>query len=347
MLSMIPASLLVASALFAQDGKTISVAYTDGSIHTVEVLGLEDDTATLRLFIMGGSMDVKRKLSAFEAPSAFRIVKEATKPETFEQHFDLAKTAAGYHLLRQAGEEARAAVAKVEGTPDAEAKTLTLRKWAADTLEAWIGEAVKEGKTEDAEHYLKLLATRLADLRNEEQLDALAAAVEGLQQADEKAKQDARQKKLDDKQRAEIERRMKPIDRAVKKGDEYLRKAISSSRQWTQSTNNASKAVDAYKAAWKDLEKLQKKYPDDADFSREAESIAQHIHDDGIRAALHAANMLTVRSDYKGAMDWANRVLAFDPGNAEAKEMVRTIQIAGAAASSNWGWGWGVGARNR
>jgi hypothetical protein len=41
-------------------------------------------------------------------------------------------------------------------------------------------------------------------------------------------------------------------------------------------------------------------------------------------------------------MDWANRVIAFDPDNAEAKEMVRTIQIAEAAASNQWGWRWSV-----
>jgi len=71
-----------------------------------------------------------------------------------------------------------------------------------------------------------------------------------------------------------------------------------------------------------------------------ATSASPKFHDNGIRAALHAANMLTVQSDFKGAMEWANKILAFDPDNAEAKEMVRTIQVAAAAAGDTWGWGW-------
>jgi hypothetical protein len=74
-----------------------------------------------------------------------------------------------------------------------------------------------------------------------------------------------------------------------------------------------------------------------------SEPLVARIHDEGIAAALHAANMLTVRSDYKGAMDWAQRVLAFDPDNEEAKDMVETITIAEAAASSDWGWRWTLG----
>ena len=50
---------------------------------------------------------------------------------------------------------------------------------------------------------------------------------------------------------------------------------------------------------------------------------------------------LVGRSGYLGAMDWVRRVLAMDPGNAEAKELQRTIAIAGAASTGGWGWGWG------
>ena len=45
----------------------------------------------------------------------------------------------------------------------------------------------------------------------------------------------------------------------------------------------------------------------------------------------------------KNAMDWTQRILAFDPDNEEAKAMARTITIAEASASDDWGWGWNIG----
>ena len=39
-------------------------------------------------------------------------------------------------------------------------------------------------------------------------------------------------------------------------------------------------------------------------------------------------------------MQWVNRVLAFTPDNAEAKAMVRTIQLAEEASGHEWDWGW-------
>ena len=44
-------------------------------------------------------------------------------------------------------------------------------------------------------------------------------------------------------------------------------------------------------------------------------------------------------------MDWTNRVLAYDPNNAEAKAMVATIQNAQAVASGDWDWRWNVPGR--
>lgn len=57
--------------------------------------------------------------------------------------------------------------------------------------------------------------------------------------------------------------------------------------------------------------------------------------------------MLCVRSDYKNAMDWAQRVLKFDPENREAKEMVNTIIAAEADPSEVWGWTWPTVGRHR
>ena len=40
------------------------------------------------------------------------------------------------------------------------------------------------------------------------------------------------------------------------------------------------------------------------------------------------------------------RVLQFDPDNAEAKQMLDTVQLAEAEASGDWRWGWRIVDRN-
>ena len=80
------------------------------------------------------------------------------------------------------GRQARAALTAAKDMPDAAEKTLTLRTWGANTLEGWLLWSVREGNVKDARHFLKLLSTRMSDLRTEEQLDVAAGMVEELEQ---------------------------------------------------------------------------------------------------------------------------------------------------------------------
>jgi tetratricopeptide (TPR) repeat protein len=267
---------------------------------------------------------------------------EAKDPHDFDSHFAMAKRAAELGLVPQAGAQARAAIESVKDPGQAEAKRTEVRKWAADALEKMLRDSVAAGRLADAQHYLKLVSTRLADQRSEQQLDELAALVEGLDTSTSEKMQTERQSKMDAKQREAINSQLKPIQKQIETGDKAEREAVAKSRTTVASTKLCEKAIDSYKAAWKSLQALVEKYQDDTDLSHAAEKMGEHIHDQAIRAGLHAANMLTVQSDYKGALDWTARILAFDPDNAEAKEMMKTIQIAQAAASNQWGWGWNV-----
>jgi tetratricopeptide (TPR) repeat protein len=332
--------LLSAVVLLPQDPKTVSLAYKDGEAVTAQVLAVEGDYVRLKVLVLGGQMQVKRKLEDFTTASVFVIEREAKNPEGFDAHFQMAKRAAELGLVPQAGRECRAAVESIKGKPEEAAKTKEVRTWAADALEKLLREALTGGRVQDAEHYLKLISTRLPECRTEEQLEELATAVDSLKDKDIAKKETARQSKLAANARTEIDRRLKPIKKQVEDGDKKQREAVRKSRYTVESANLCDKAIDLYRKAWKELEALVAKYPDDGDLATEVASLGAHLHDNAIRAALHAANMLTVQSDYKGAMEWANKILAYDPDNAEAKEMVRTIQVAQAAAAGEWGWGW-------
>lgn len=329
-------------ALPPQEPKVLALTTTDGEPVTAQVLELKGDSAKLKVMILGGNMTVTRKLSDFSPLSVLRIEQAAKSPNDYDSHFAMAKRAAELGLLQQAGSELRAAVESVKDAAEREAKIKQVRTWAADVLESMTKQAIADGQLADARHCLKLLSTRMADLRTEEQLDALAGEVNTLADRLDGERDKARQAKLDAQAREKMAKTLGQVREHLAKGDKLGREAITKSRSTTQSSNLCEKAIDAYKAGWKKLQEVLEKASDDTDIAKEATELSQRLHDHAIRAALHAANVLTVQSDYKGAMDWANRVLAFEPDNAEAKEMVRTIQIAAAAAGNNWGWDWSI-----
>jgi tetratricopeptide (TPR) repeat protein len=328
--------------LMAQDAPTMTLTYKDGDMCKAQVVDLKADAVRLKVFVLGGSMQITRKLEDFVPLSAYAIELQARKPATFDDHFAMARRAVDAGLVPQAGMQARAAIEAVHDKSQVDARRTEVRTWAADSLEKLLKVAVDGGRLDDAKHYLKLLSTRLPDMRSQDQLGALEDLVEALEAKKDSELQTERQQKLDAKTRTGIEQKLEPIQKKVAEGDKNTNQAIKTSSNTTTSTTFCEKAIDCYKTAWKSLQALVEQYPDDAELARAAETIGKHVQENGIRAALHAANMLTVRSDYKGALEWANRVLAFDPGNAEAKEMVRTIQVSEAAASNQWGWGWNV-----
>jgi tetratricopeptide (TPR) repeat protein len=332
--------LLPILAFLPQEPKMVSLTYLEGESINANVLELKGDSVRLRVYVLGGSMQVVRKLADFTPASILLIELAANPPSGFDGHFRMAKRAAELRLLPQAGGQCRAAVEAVKNTPEAQAKTKEVRGWAAAALEKMVQDAVAAENLAEARNCLKLLSTRLPDMRTEEQMDALAASVDALDERVAGKKAATRQAKLDAKAREQMNARLEKVRQGIASGDKQLREAVAKSRSTAKSSNLCEKAIDAYKAAWKLLQDLLEQNADDAELAREASSLTQQMHDNAIRAALHAANMLTVQSDYKGAMDWANRVLAFDPGNAEAKDMVKTIQIAEAAAAGEWGWGW-------
>jgi tetratricopeptide (TPR) repeat protein len=327
----------------AQDSSTIEVTTKDGRSLNVQVLGIKDNLAELKVFGFGGEATIKRDINDFRPESAFAIERRALDPKTFEQHFALAKQAALLDLLPQAGLQARSAV-KAAGTgPDAEAKKKEVRAWAADALEKMIGTAVGAGDLDRATDCLEILTTKLADERTDDQLAKITESVEGLRDQVEGKKADAAAAKLDAKRKADLEKSLQPIRALAAKGDKTLSDAIAKAKSTSTSARLCESAVESYKSAWKQAQELAQKNPEDAALQQQLAPLFDRLVDQALRAALHAANVLTLQGDYRGATDWVNRILAFDPDNKEAKEMQKTIILASAASSDrdDYRFGWG------
>lgn len=324
-----------------QAPETLTLTEKDGETCTARVLELKDGEARLAVDLLGGHLLVTRKLEDFTPASRFAIERAANPPHDFATHFAMAKRAAEFGLITEAGVDARAALTAVPATPEGDAQRQEVRSWGAGALQRLLEQAVADGRLAMAQHCLKLLSTRLADELSDAQLDALAKRVESLEAAQQQEREAARQARLEALVRERIERRLRPIQERIDDADRLQREAIRRSKTTVAATRLCERAVDAYQKAFVDLEKLLRDHPDDAELARSAETMGRHVHDFTIRAHLFAANMATVQSDYKNAVEWATKALELDPENAEAKEMLRTIQVAQAAAGNVWRWGWG------
>ncbi len=327
--------------------KSLYLKTKSGEVVSGKFRGINGEKVRIATSVLGGTMTVTHDLDDFEAASVFTVLMAAKPPADFDSHFAMARKAAELGLLNSAGKQARSALETVKGAADFDGKRAEVRKWAAEALEKMINDAVADQDTPLAKDCLKLLTTRLADQRSEEQLDAIAASVEGLERAVKQKKEDDRQAKLDAKVRASNEKKLQAIVKDVERGEKDYSSAIRKSGSTTASKNLCESAIGHFKKAYQALGKLVADHPDDSDLAAAAAPITQQIHNQGIAAALHAANMLCVRSDYKNAMEWAQKVIAFDPDNKEAKEMVKLITAAEADASDNWGWTWPTVGRSR
>src|SRR5580765_3562282 len=95
--------------LFAlQDPKTLSLVYKNGDSVNAQVIELKGEDVKLKMFVLGGSMQVTRKLAEFTPMSIFTIEMENKHPEGFDGCFAMARRAADLGLLPQAGAQARA-----------------------------------------------------------------------------------------------------------------------------------------------------------------------------------------------------------------------------------------------
>ncbi len=339
-------SLALATGLASQT--ELNVRMKSGQAVSGTLISLKGDVVKMRVNLLGGKTVVTHHLSDFEPASAWRIGVAANPPKDYYGHLAAAKAAAAASLLDEAGREAEAALKSVAGGDDYKQKEAAVHAWAADALEAGIDRALAENNLAGAHRCLMLLTARLSDQRSEEQLHAIAVKVEAAESARTAARHESHDRRADDGQRRMVEQHLKPIQKEIAKADKYLGEAIRKSSSTAQSAKLCDSAVNEYTKAWKATTKLKGKYPDDDHLAMVAAEMTHHIHDNAIRAALQAANVLTTQSDYKGAMDWAQRILAFEPGNKDAEEMVKTIQQASAAASGQWRWGWRTaGAPNR
>src|SRR5262249_46555877 len=119
--ALLPLSLSLCFPLLAQDAPTMTLTYKDGESCSAQVVALKGDEVKLKVFVLGGSMQITRRLDDFVPLSAYAIELQAHKPVTFDDHFAMARRAVDAGLVPQAGVQARAALEAAAGKAPARA----------------------------------------------------------------------------------------------------------------------------------------------------------------------------------------------------------------------------------
>lgn len=343
----IPLAASFVLTLLAQDpsppraSELVELERADGTSVVAAVLAVDGDRVRLRMPVLGGHVEALQPLADFTPAARFRIATAAAPPDGFDARFAAAREAATLGLISDAGVQARAAAQALAGRPDADAKRGELQRWGADAVEAATRAAVAANDPVRARQALRILASRFADQRTDEQLDALATLVDDAEA--KRAETRVREREARDAAKAENEadRALDAVAERVARGTKAYGAALRT-RSTTTAARLCEQAIEHFTAAHRSLEKVLEDAPRGASTQR-AFALGRELNDTGVAAALHAATMLGVQSDYRGAREWTQRVLAFDPGNADAKALMRTLTVAEAVAADDLRWGWTLG----
>ena len=125
----------------------------------------------------------------------------------------------------------------------------------------------------------------------------------------------------------------------IDRGDELVQKGLLDMRHTVRARRSYDAALAQYAAASHALRTVRLTRPDDRAVHAKADRIAARIKERSVTALLHSADALIVQTSYRSALARGGQVLALDPDNADAKSLIRMIQLA---QSAGCGFGWGA-----
>jgi len=203
-----------------------------------------------------------------------------------------------------------------------------LRKMAADFCLRNARDAKARNDEKEAEKWLSILLERLPD-------EPQSAEASTLLEASYVKTRNSEQEKLSAQFKAALEKD------AAKGKQTYERMVENTQKGLT--ARNASQSEKLWKSALKDgdtvlseIQKLQKKYADDAEVQAGCAKYQQLTSNQMLEANLHLASQALVKSSLKEAQSYCNAALAVDPKSAEALAMRARIEQASNEGLFGW-----------
>jgi tetratricopeptide (TPR) repeat protein len=202
------------------------------------------------------------------------------------------------------------------------------RKEAADYCVANARAARAKGNTKEAEEWLTTLLEKLPD---EPQAAEAARVLEQHYTQERDARDDQLEQEHAELLQKDLKQAKERYDRMFKRTQEGL-------------TARSAKSVSAWEGALddgefclKELERVSKKYPDDAHVQDGAAKYRKLIGDQMVEIHMHLASHYTMKSSYDKAMREANKALAIDPkSQAALAQRARIEQASSEGLGLDW-----------
>ena len=211
---------------------------------------------------------------------------------------------------------------------DVEREGAQLRRVAAEACLAKAKEAHQKGDEKEAQKWLALLLERLP---NEPQAAEATAMIEAGYAREANARDDALEKEHEEL-----------LQKDLKKGKERYDSMIERTKNGLTARNDSKaeslwkQAIDDGEFVLKEIERLEKKYKDDARVQEGAARYRQLTIDQMVSVHLHLASQYTVKSSFKDAMREANKALSLDPKSGEALAARARIEQASNEGLIDW-----------
>lgn len=324
---------LLASAASAQE----QVKRKDGTVLKGRATAYDSAQHVLS-FQTDDGQDLKLTLDELDKRSVYAVNSSLVKKDNAKGQLQLANYARDIGLYAHSGRHynyAEKADPSMKAAIDVE--RARARKLAADFCMSNARAAIAKQDIKEAEKWLTLLVQKLPD---EPQAAEAARLLEQHYLKERAARDDELEKKHSDL-----------IQKDLKKGKEHYDRMIERTRDGL-TARNSSKAQTLWKGAINDgetvlseLDRLAKKYADDAAIQEGAVKYRALTIAQMVDANLHLANDEVMKDSYNQAQKYVNAALALDPKNAEALAQRSRIETAKNNLEVGLGIGIGLGWR--
>jgi hypothetical protein len=288
-----------------------------------------DDDKKVLSFRTDAGQDVDYTMDQLDARSVYLVYASVIPKDEGKGQLQLANFArdAGLyeHAARRYGyaEQADPSLkAEVERERD------VLRQRAADYCLANARTAQSKGDAKEAQKWLAIILDRLP---NSPQAAEAASMVEQGYAREANARDDALEKEHEELLQKDLKKGKSHYDSMIERTREGLtaRNASKSEKLWKS-------AIDDGEVVLKEIDRLAKKYPDDARVQDGATRYRQLTVEQMVEVHLHLASQYTTNSSLKAALREANKALALDPKNGQALAARARIEQASNEGLINW-----------
>jgi tetratricopeptide (TPR) repeat protein len=320
-------SLLVL-AVAALPASAAKLNLKDGTTVDCKVQSYDPATKTLHVVLQDGKA-AQYRMDELDARSAYLlnaslIPKDDAKAQLMTANF--ARDAGLYAHAARRYRDAAKLDPSLTATVDAE--MTKLRRAAAEFCASNAHVAAAKGDFAEAEKWCKILIEKLP---GEPEAAQAKTALDNYYSQNREKKMAAADEKAD-----------AALQKDVEKGKARYAQMVDKSKQALQATGTSQSeslfrgAIADGTAVLKQIDDLEKKY-DDPKVKEQAAGYRKVVTDQVMEVHLNIANLQCTKSDYRGAQQEVNAVLAMDPKNQAALSMRERIQDY---SSRGLGWGW-------